>query len=77
LNPDHSGHSNKPLSRPDPDTASAISAAEPTSVQGGVTYSCSMHPEIRRPKCGMTLDPVAPPLREVVESNLTVPGAGT
>ncbi|MGA9665940.1 MAG: heavy metal translocating P-type ATPase [Gallionella sp.] len=43
--------------------------AHPTplpAAQGGVTYTCPMHPEIRQtspgncPKCGMTLEPVDP-----------------
>ncbi|MDP2142850.1 MAG: heavy metal translocating P-type ATPase [Gallionella sp.] len=40
--------------------------AEPQLVRNGLIYTCPMHPEVRQPgpgncpKCGMTLEPVAP-----------------
>jgi nucleoside-diphosphate-sugar epimerase len=55
-------------------------AAAEAPTRGGLAYTCPMHPEVRQtspgncPRCGMTLEPAAPPLRETVESNLTVPG---
>jgi Cu+-exporting ATPase len=47
-------------------TGAGATPSPPPSAQGGVTYTCPMHPEIRQPapgncpKCGMTLEPVEP-----------------
>ena len=48
-------------------------AATPTPAGSDVIYTCPMHPEIRRPspgncpKCGMTLEALAPPSKAAVE----------
>jgi hypothetical protein len=58
--------------------APAARAAEAAPPQGGRLYTCPMHPEVRQtspgncPRCGMTLEPAAPPLQETVESDPTV-----
>ncbi|MHB9117170.1 MAG: heavy metal translocating P-type ATPase [Burkholderiales bacterium] len=47
--------------------------AAPTPSNGSIIYTCPMHPEIRQsspgncPKCGMTLEVLAPPSKEAVE----------
>ncbi len=49
------------------------------AAQGGVTYTCPMHPEIRQPapgncpKCGMTLEPVAPATTKLDAIEYTCP----
>lgn len=48
-------------------------AAAPTPTSSGLIYTCPMHPEIRQPlpgncpKCGMTLEVLAPPSETAVE----------
>ncbi len=61
LHEDHAGHHNHP----------GHHAGGPPAAGEGTTYTCPMHPEIRRPgpgscpKCGMTLEPVtAAPVEE-------------
>src|SRR5574340_508066 len=54
-------------------TDAVTAAATPTPASSGVIYTCPMHPEIRQPspgncpKCGMTLELLAPPSKAGVE----------
>jgi Cu+-exporting ATPase len=56
-----------------------LSQAAPAPIRGGLAYSCPMHPEIRQsspgncPKCGMTLEPIAPVAAHASATEYTCP----
>jgi Cu+-exporting ATPase len=58
------------LAAPQRYLSSVAESAEPVPTVSGAIYTCPMHPEIRQdhpgncPKCGMTLEPVAPSLHD-------------
>ncbi len=70
--PDRASHPEHAPAR-GPDAAPAGMAAEPAATHGCLMHVCPMHPEVCQsspgncPRCGMTLEPAAPPSPRAVE----------